>query len=133
MPDNVARSIMGAHGEANKQHADFVAHRFQSTAVAFHAPIKINEIHLPGNRHKYRNKSKHVNSTRDDILTTNLAAVVCVCVDVCQCAQFDQFLPARSHFESKRREKFSSHSKIPIRCLWTAFCVPLSCIFYEKQ
>ena len=33
-----------------------------------------------------------------DILTTNLAAVVCVCVDVCQCAKFDQFLPARSHF-----------------------------------
>ena len=26
------------------------------------------------------------------ILTTNLAAVVCV--DVCQCAKFDQFLPA---------------------------------------
>ena len=33
------------------------------------------------------------------ILTTNLAAVVCV--DVCQCAKCDQFLPARSHFESK--------------------------------
>ena len=25
------------------------------------------------------------------------------------------------------------NSKIPIRCLWTAFCVPLSFIFYEKQ
>ena len=43
-----------------------VAHRLQSTAVAFHAPIKMNKIHLPGNRHKYRNKSKHVNSTKED-------------------------------------------------------------------
>ena len=66
MPDNVARSIMDAHGEGNKQQADFVAHRLQSTAVTFHAPIKINKIHLPGNRHKYRNKSKHVNSTKED-------------------------------------------------------------------
>ena len=33
-------------------------------------------------------------------LTTNLAAVVCVSVSVC--AKFDQFLPARSHFDSKR-------------------------------
>ena len=66
MPDNVARSIMGALGEGNKQHADFVAHRLQSTAVAFHAPIKMNKIHLPGNGHKYRNKSKHVNSTKED-------------------------------------------------------------------
>ena len=66
MPDNVARSIVGARGEGKKQHADFVAHRLQSTAVAFHAPIKMNKIHLPGNRHKYRNKSKHVNSTKED-------------------------------------------------------------------
>ena len=43
MPDNVASSIMGAHGEGNKQHADFVAHRLQSTAVAFHAPIKMEK------------------------------------------------------------------------------------------
>ena len=40
------------------------------------------------------------------ILTTNLAAVVCV--DVCQCAKFDPFLPARSHFKSKRSE--NSHT-----------------------
>ena len=37
MPDNVARSIMGALGEGNKQHADFVAHRLPSTAFAFYA------------------------------------------------------------------------------------------------
>ena len=67
MPDNVARSIVGAHGEGNKQHIyDCVAHRLLSTAVAFHAPINMNKIHLPGNRHKYRNKSKHVNSTKED-------------------------------------------------------------------
>ena len=66
MPDNVARGIVGAHGEGNKQHVDFVAHRLQSTAVAFHAPIKMNTIHLPANRHKYRNKSKHVNSTKEN-------------------------------------------------------------------
>ena len=66
MPDNVARSIMGALGEGNKQHADFVAHRLRSTAVAFHAPIKMNKIHLPVNRHTYRNKSKRVNSTKED-------------------------------------------------------------------
>ena len=66
MPDNVARSIMGAHGEGKKQHADVVAHRLQSTAVAFHATNKMNKIHLPGNRHKNRKKSKHVDSTKED-------------------------------------------------------------------
>ena len=29
--------------------------------------------------------------------------------------------------------KLCSHSKIPIRCLWTAFCVPLSYIFFTKN
>ena len=38
---------------------------------------------------------------------------VCVCVDVCQCAKFDQFLPARSHFESKRSENFVRIAKFP--------------------
>ena len=42
------------------------------------------------------------------ILTTNLAACVCVCVSVCVCAKFDQFLPGRSHFDSKRPEFFSA-------------------------
>ena len=67
LPNNVARSTMGALGEGRKQHADFVAHHLQSTAVAFHAPIKMNKIHLPGNRHKNRNKSKHVDSTKEDM------------------------------------------------------------------
>ena len=71
MPDNVARSIMGAHGEGKKQHADFVEHLLHSAAVAFHAPIKMNKINLPGNRHKNRNKSKHMDSTKEDKLTTS--------------------------------------------------------------
>ena len=40
-------------------------------------------------------------------LTTNLAAVVCVC------AKFDQFLPARSYFESIRPENFVRIAKFP--------------------
>ena len=44
--------------------------------------------------------------------TTNLALCVCVCVRVracvrvcvCRCAKVDQFLPGRSHFDSKRPE-----------------------------
>ena len=41
------------------------------------------------------------------ILTTNLA--VCVW----HCAQFDQFLPARSHFDSKRPENLVRIAKFP--------------------
>ena len=40
-------------------------------------------------------------------LTTNLAAVVCVC------AKFDQFLPARSYFESIRPENFVRIARFP--------------------
>ena len=41
------------------------------------------------------------------ILTTNLAAVVCVC------ATFDQFLALRSYFESIRPENFVRIAKFP--------------------
>ena len=41
------------------------------------------------------------------ILTTNFAAVVCVC------AKFDQFLPARSYFESIRPENVVRIAKFP--------------------
>ena len=51
MPDNVARG--GASVAV------------YSSRIRFHAPIKMNKIHLPGNRHKYRNKSKHANSTKE--------------------------------------------------------------------
>ena len=47
MPDNVARRIIGAHGQGKKQPADFASHRLQSSAVALNAPIKINKIYLP--------------------------------------------------------------------------------------
>ena len=42
------------------------------------------------------------------ILTTNLAAVVCV-----RCAKFDQFLALRSYFESIRPENFVRIAKFP--------------------
>ena len=38
---------------------------------------------------------------------------MCGCVDVCQCAKFDQFLPGRSHSESKRPENFVRIAKFP--------------------
>ena len=63
------------------------------------------------------------------ILTTNSAACVCVCVYVQNLT-----ISALTHsFRLQTSRKFCSHSKIPIRCLWTAFCVPLSFIFYERQ
>ena len=43
------------------------------------------------------------------ISTTNLAACVCVCV----CAKFDQFLPVRFYFVSKRPENFVRIAKFP--------------------
>ena len=51
------------------------------------------------------------------ILTTNLAAVVCVCV----CAKFDQFLPARFYFESKRPEIFFRIAKFPYAAFGPVF------------
>ena len=41
--------------------------RIASTAVAFHASIKMNKIHLPANRHKNRNRSKDVDSTKKEM------------------------------------------------------------------
>ena len=59
---------------------------------------------------------------------------VCVCVCVCVCMRNIWPISARTLlFRIQTSRKFCSHSKIPIRCLWTAFCVPLSFIFYEKQ
>ena len=62
------------------------------------------------------------------ILTTNLAACVCLCV-----RKILPISPLTLLFRLQTSRKFCSHSKIPIRCLWTAFCVPLSFIFYEKR
>ena len=79
----------------------------------------------------WETKLHYHNSKTTVTLTTNLAAVVCVCVcvcacvracvracvcgcvDVCECAKIDQFLPGRSHFESKRSENFVRIAKFP--------------------
>ena len=55
------------------------------------------------------------------ISTTNLVACVCVC------AKFDQFLPARFYFESKRPENFVRIAKFPYAAfgLLFAFHCPL--------
>ena len=66
------------------------------------------------------------------ILTTNLAAVVCVCVCVCV-RKIWPISALTLLFRIHTSRKFCSHSKIPIRCLWTTFCVPLSLIFYDKR
>ena len=42
--------------------------------------------------------NNHSITVKAIISTTNLAA----CVRVCVCAKFDQFLPVRSHFDTKR-------------------------------
>ena len=64
---------------------------------------------VPGSTvHVIVNRSR-TNDT--DILTTNLAAVVCVSVSVC--AKVDQFLPKRSNFDSKRPEIFVRIATFP--------------------
>ena len=67
MTDNFARIFMSAHGEGQKQRVDFVANRMLSTAVAFRTLSKMNQFHLPGNRHSKRTKSKYANSTKRDM------------------------------------------------------------------
>ena len=57
-----------------------------------------------GNGFYVRKEPRERMQTRLVILTTNLAAVVCVSVSVC--AKCEQFLPKRSHFDSKRPEIF---------------------------
>ena len=54
------------------------------------------------------------------------------------CRVCHQILPISARtlsFRLQTSQKFCSHlySNIPICYLWTAFCVPLSFIFYEKQ
>ena len=62
------------------------------------------------------------------IATTNLAVCQCVCV----CAKFDQFLPARSHFDSKRPENLVRIATFPSATfgLLFAFHCPL---FFTKN
>ena len=77
----------------------------------------------------------HINIIEVVILTTNLAACVCVCVCVCVsvCVQnLTNFCP-HVLISTPNVPIFFPHSNIPIRYIWTAFCVPLSIICYEKQ
>ena len=61
------------------------------------------------------------------ILTTNLAAVVCVC------AKFEQFLALRSYFESIRPENFVRIAKFPYAAFGPLFAFHCPLFFYEKQ
>ena len=63
IPDTAARSITSAHGEGQQQHANFMAHHLQSTTFALYALIKMNTIHIPGNRHKEAKAAKQVLSS----------------------------------------------------------------------
>ena len=67
------------------------------------------------------------NSFNLNILTTNLAAVVCVC------AKFDQFLPARFYFESKRPENVVRIAKFPYAAFGPLFAFHCPLFFYERQ
>ena len=60
-------------------------------------------------------------------LTTNLAACVT------QCAKFDQFLPARSHFDSIRPENFVRIAKFPYAAFGPLFAFHCPLFFYENQ
>ena len=54
----------------------------------------------------------------------------CVCVCVCKIGP----ISARTlSFRHQTSRNFFSHSNFPIPYLWTAFLVPLSFVFYEKQ
>ena len=61
------------------------------------------------------------------ILTTNLAARVCVR------AKFDQFLPARSYFKSKRSENFVRIAKFPYAAFGPLLAFHCPLCFYEKH
>ena len=71
-------------------------------------------------------------SVRTSISTINLAACVCVCQCVCQCAKFDQFLPGRSHFDSKRPEIFVRISTFPSATFGPLFAFHCPLFFLRK-
>ena len=55
---------------------------------------------------------------------------VCLCVCVCK------ILPISAHtlsFRHQTSRNFFPHSNFPIPYLWTAFCVPLSFVFFTKN
>ena len=77
-------------------------------------------------------------SQRHVIYTTKIAACVCVsvCLCVCVCVCVCKIWPISARtlsFRHRTSRKFFSHSKFPIPYLWTAFCVPLSFVFFTKN
>ena len=52
---------------------------------------------------------------------------------VCQCAKFNQFLPARSHVDSKRPENFVRIATFPSATFGPLFAFHCPLFFYEKQ
>ena len=53
-------------------------------------------------------------------------------VSVCQCAKFDQFLPARSHFDSKRPENFVRIAKFPYAAFGPLFAFHCPLFFLRE-
>ena len=111
---------------------------FNFRIVALHVPgsdnviaDKISLLHEPYSQHYLYDLL--VGSTLAwHILTTNLAAVVCVYVDVCQCAKVDKFLPERSHFESKRSENFVRIAKFPYAAFGPVFAFHCPLFFLRE-
>ena len=62
---------------------------------------------------------------------------VCVCVCVCVCvfvfAKLDQFLPVRSHFDTKRPVNFFHIATFPSPTFGPLFAFHCPLFFYEKQ
>ena len=67
--------------------------------------------------------NEHLN---ESILTTNLAAIVCV--DMCQCAKCDRFLPAR-----KRTENFVRIAKFPYAAFGPLFAFHCPSFFFTRN
>ena len=67
--------------------------------------------------------------------TTNLADRVCVCARACvrACAQLDQFLPVRSHFDTKRPVNCFHIATFPSPTFGPLFAFYCPLFFYEKQ
>ena len=64
-----------------------------------------------------------------------VSVCLCVCVSVCLCvcAKFDKFLPARSHFDSKRPENVARIATFPSATFGPLFAFHCPLLFYEKQ
>ena len=95
-----------------------MAHRLPATAIAFHASIKMNKIHLHSNRHKNRNKSKHMDSTKEDMhLLGQLYTWQCTSGKVIATACLKSRMPNVHRFLSKHGVVRSGQKSDFISCL----------------